>query len=334
MRREKRPRLDLVVEKFGHAPGDGKSVEGRRAAADLIEDHETAIARVVHDVRGLVHLHHESRLTAGEIVVRADPGENAIHQSNLGARCRDKTSDLRHQDNQRDLPDVGRLPGHVRPGDDGQSHPFAVEIGVVRHKLFFGQILIEHRMASVADHQAQRIVQRRPGITVKPRRLRERADHVERPNRRRRLLDRLQFAQRLLAQGLEKLVLELSRLFVRAQNLRFHFLQLRRDETLAADGRLLANITFRDIPQIRFRHLDEISEDGIEPDLERLDPGLRDLAFLQLRDPVFPFARALPQFVQIGIEAVSKNSAFLQDHRRIVDQRRRQFVRQRWHFLK
>ena len=154
MGREKRARLDLVVQKFRHAPGDRKAVEGRSAAADLIQNDQAALGRVVHDVRRLVHLDHEGRLAAREIVVRADAGENAIDQTDLRARRRNEAADLRHQNNQRHLPDVGRFPGHVRPGDDGQSHLLAIELGVVRHKFLFGQILIEHRMTPVLDDRA------------------------------------------------------------------------------------------------------------------------------------------------------------------------------------
>ena len=75
--------------------------------------------------------------------------------------------------------------------------------------------------------------------------------------------------------------------------------------------------------QIRFRDLDEIAEDGIEPDLERFDAGLGDLAFLQLRDPVLPLARPAAQLIEVGVEAVAKNAAFLQRQRRIIDDRLR-----------
>src|ERR1051325_3992615 len=104
----------------------------------------------------------------------------------------------------------------------------------------------------------------------------------------------------------------MPRFLVRAQNLRLHLFQLRRDEALAADGRLLANVTFRHVRQIRFGDLDEITEHGIEPDLERFDPGLGDLAFLELRDPILSLARALPELVEIAVESVPENSPLLQ----------------------
>src|SRR5205807_9451856 len=65
MRREKSARLDLVVQKFGHAPGDREPVEGRCSSSDFVENYQTPFGRVVHDVRGLIHLDHERRLAAG-----------------------------------------------------------------------------------------------------------------------------------------------------------------------------------------------------------------------------------------------------------------------------
>ena len=127
------------------------------------------------------------------------------------------------------------------------------------------------------------------------------------------------------------MVLELTRALVGPEDFRFHLLQLRRDEALAADGRLFARVALRHVCQVRLRDLDEITEDGIEPDLERFDPCLGDLALLQLSNPGFSVAGRLPQLVQVRVEAVSKNSAFLQDHGRIVEQRLTQFLCQLRH---
>src|ERR1043166_2854466 len=158
MRCEQCSRFDLVMEKFGDAPGDRQTIERRCPAADLIENHEAALGGIVNDVRGLVHLHHERGLPAREIVVRAHARENAIYQTDLCAHRRHEAPDLRHQNNQRNLADIGRFPRHVRPGHDRQPYAVAVERRIVRNKFFFDEVLIEHWMAAVFDHQAQRIV--------------------------------------------------------------------------------------------------------------------------------------------------------------------------------
>ncbi len=73
--------------------------------------------------------------------------------------------------------------------------------------------------------------------------------------------------------------------------------------------------------EIRFRDLDEISEDGIEAHLERFDPGAGDFSFLQLGDPALASAGSLAQFVELFIVAIAKNTAFLQGEGRIIEQR-------------
>ena len=82
---EERPRADAVVQVFRDAPRDGQAVEGRGAAADLVQDDEAALGGVVEDVGGLVHLDHEGRLPAREVVAGADAGEDAVGEANLGA---------------------------------------------------------------------------------------------------------------------------------------------------------------------------------------------------------------------------------------------------------
>ena len=72
MRGEQRQRAHLVVQVFRHAPRDRKSVEGGRAAADLVENDERLRRGVMQNVRGLVHLDEECGLAACEIVRRKD----------------------------------------------------------------------------------------------------------------------------------------------------------------------------------------------------------------------------------------------------------------------
>src|ERR1700730_17914133 len=139
----------------------------------------------------------------------------------------------------------------------------------------------------------------------KARRFRERAHNIDNRYRGGRLLNRTDFLQDIVPQFLEELIFQIPCPFVSAKNLRYHILELRRDETLAADGRLLARVVRRHVSEIAFRDLDEITEDGIEPDLERFDPSGRDLALLQFGDPVFAVARRLSQLVKIDIVAVA-----------------------------
>src|SRR2546430_13732194 len=55
----------------------------------------------------------------------------------------------------------------------------SVERRIVRHKFLFHQILIEHRMPPVFNHEPQRLVQLWPAITEESRRLCQCADNVD-----------------------------------------------------------------------------------------------------------------------------------------------------------
>ena len=94
---------------------------------------------------------------------------------------------------------------------------------------------------------------RGPAVAEKPRRLRERAEHIERGDGARRFLQRREFAQHFVAELHEKLVLQRLRALVRAEDFALHFLQLRRDEALAVRHGLLA------MPRRRARRRDSIS---------------------------------------------------------------------------
>ena len=125
MRREQRARFDFIVQKFRDTPRNRKPVECRCSAADLVQNNQAALSRVVHDVGCLVHLDHERRPATCEIVARADPCENTIDQPDLRARRRHETADLRHEHDQCDLADVSRFARHVRASNNCEPY-FAV----------------------------------------------------------------------------------------------------------------------------------------------------------------------------------------------------------------
>ena len=70
----------VVVQVFDDGAGDGQAVVGAGAAPDLVQDDQAARRGVVQDVRRLDHLDHEGALAGGEVVLRADAGEDAVHQ--------------------------------------------------------------------------------------------------------------------------------------------------------------------------------------------------------------------------------------------------------------
>ena len=107
----------MLVQMLDDRPGQRQAVEGGGAAAYLVQDHQAIGGALVKDVGGLDHLGHEGGLAACQVVAGADPGEYAIHHGNAGAVGGHEAAGLRHQHDQRHLPEIGRLAAHVGAGE-------------------------------------------------------------------------------------------------------------------------------------------------------------------------------------------------------------------------
>jgi hypothetical protein len=106
------------VQVLDCGPGYGEAVEGRGAAADLVEDDERAGRRLVQDRRRLDHFDHEGRAAAREIVGGTDAGKQAIHDAEMRCPRRHIGAHLGQHDDERVLAQIRRLATHVRPGDE------------------------------------------------------------------------------------------------------------------------------------------------------------------------------------------------------------------------
>jgi len=129
------------------------------------------------------------------------------------------------------------------------------------------------------------------------------------------------------------LIFKVPRPLVGSENLCLHFLQFRSDETLAAHGGLLPRVMRRDVREVRFRDLDEVTEDRIETHFERLNPSARDFPLLQFGDPMLSVTRTFSQLIELRIEAVAEDAAFLQGEWRIIQQCVTQLSRQLRHLM-
>ncbi len=72
VRREQRAAAVALMQMLDRGPGDRQAVEGRGAAADLVEDDQRPLAGLVEDHGGLDHLDHEGRAAPRQIVGGAD----------------------------------------------------------------------------------------------------------------------------------------------------------------------------------------------------------------------------------------------------------------------
>ena len=106
-------------------------------------------------------------------------------------------------------------------------------------------------MTPVADLHHAFVADLRPAIVVQPRGFGERRQHVQLCQRGGGLLDFRQLPEHLLAHALEQFVFQLHAALLRAEDFALHFLQLRRDETLAVGDGLLADVMRRHLVEVR-----------------------------------------------------------------------------------
>ena len=290
-----------VMQMLGDAPGNREAVEGRRSAANLIEQDEAPRGGVVQNVRRLVHLHHEGRVPLGEIVACADAGENPVCHADARRGGRDPASRLGHHGEQTHLSQVGRLAGHVRTSND--PHTFfgtlgRIEVGVVGNEGLPSRPLVEHGVTPVTDLQHSRTINDRPGVAEESRGLGKRAESVECTGGACCLLERENLIEHRGAKTLEDLDLECLGPLLGAEDFPLHLLELGGDESLPSRRRLLAGIVVGNTPEIRRGDLDEIAEDGVEADLQRLDAGAGDLLLLQGGDPGLSLGGGVAEFIK------------------------------------
>jgi len=183
-------------------------------------------------------------------------------------------------------------------------------------------------MPPVLDLDAPALVDLRPAVIKKPRCLGERSQRVERAERGGCLLNPAHRVRRHCPQAVEDFEFERPRALIGAEDFALDLLEFRRHETLAVDRRLLPGVVAGHAGEVGFGDLDEIPEDGIEADLERLDAGALDLALLEAGDPILALARGRAQFVERGVAAGADHAAVAHDGGRLIDDRVAQRARE------
>ena len=130
-----RPRARVGRQVLGDRPGDAQAVEGRRAAADLVEDDEAARRRAC---AGCCAVSCISTMNVDwPRAMLSDAPTRAKMRSTIGSfasRAGTNEPACASSAEQRRLPQVGRLAAHVRAGQDHQLARRAVERDVVRHE--------------------------------------------------------------------------------------------------------------------------------------------------------------------------------------------------------
>ena len=238
---------------------------------------------MAEDVGHLAHLDHERALPGGQIIRRADAGEDGVHHTHTALLSRDEGADLRHQSDQCILAHVRGFTGHVRPGHDGDAVVRVVEERVVRDKEAVLLRLLHDGVAPLADVERAREVDLGADVVVFHRSLRQRAQRVEPGNGVRRRLHARDLASDELAHLVEERILQLRDALARRQERVLEVLELAREIALARHQRLLADIVLRQLGDARaVRNVDVIAKDLVLADLELVRAGALALALLEL----------------------------------------------------
>src|SRR3979411_1767266 len=106
---------------FHRSPRQTQPIIRSRATPHLIQQHQRPVRSRIQNRRRLSHLHHERRPSASDIITRANPRINAVHQSQPHPLRRNKAAHLRHHNQQRRHPQIRTLAPHIRP--ENQQHP-------------------------------------------------------------------------------------------------------------------------------------------------------------------------------------------------------------------
>ncbi len=304
----------LLVQVLDRRPGDRQAVEGRGAAADLVEDDQAAFARLVEDRRGLDHLDHEGRAAAGQIVGRADAAEQPVDDADLGFGGRHERTDLRQQRDQRVLPQEGALARHVGAGDQPQPAVLALarQIAIIGDEGTgaVAQNRFDHRMAAFDDAECRAGVHARPAIAAHHRQFRQSGGNVERRHGTRRTGDFVGAGENLLREVVEQAELDRQRPLAGTRDTVVEVGQLDRgeahgirhglpvDQTVALGQRLLA--VGHQLVGVGRGDFDEIPQHVVVLDFEGGNAGRRGDAALQFGDGLTAFVAQLALLVERG----------------------------------
>ncbi len=290
---------------------------------------------MIEDVRGLQHLDHEGALSGGDVVLRADAGEDAVDQSDASPLSRYERADLRQQGDQRDLPQPAALASHVGAGEDHDLLFAGVEMRVIGYELAAGQGRLQHRMPPRSDIDRPKFVQLGLDVLVAHRKFRQGRDHVDPGDGARGLEQVLRLTGDLSHHPVEDICLHVRQGLLSVEDNRLVLLELRREVASGVGERLLGNVVVGEsgslLPtgeaitlgggQPGGGHLDVVAKHAVVPDLERPDAGAIPLGPFEVGDPVPGFARLGAMTVELVGKSRPDRLDLAEGGGRLVDQR-------------
>jgi len=310
----------VLVEVFRHRPGDAQAVERAGPPPHLIQQDEALGGRAVQDVGRLQHFDHEGGLADVEKIHGPDPGEDPVHDAEFGAFRGDEGSHLGHQDDQRDLAEIGRFAAHVGARDDQDLIVGRVEESIVGDERF-GVHRLDDGVTSPGDPDGVPLPHDGPPVVPPGRKLRQGQEHVHQGDGRGDGLQPARLAGHRLPRFQENPVFEAGDPLLGVQDLVFMLLELGRQEPLRAEQRLPADVIGRDEMEVGLGDVDRIAEIPVVADLERRDPRPLPFPLFDGGDDGFPRPGHGAQVVELRVVAVLDDSALGEQGGRLVQDR-------------
>ena len=304
--------------------GQREAVVRRCAASDFVHQHQRLRGGVMQDVAGFAHFDHEGRLPAGEVVARADAGEDAVDRADQCFRRGHEAADVRQQHDQRVLAHVGALAAHVRTGDD-QHAPRRATVVAVERQVVRLERLVAHRfhdrMPAAFDVQACVFDQLRLRPVEFARALGETGEHIEFAQCTSGALERFEIAIEFVEDAFIQQLFARERAVFRRQHLVFELFQLFGDVALGPGQCLPARVVDGCLVDLALGDLDVIAVDAVVADLQRGDAAARAFTGFQIDQELVGMRAEGAQFVQFGVVAFGDHPAVAGQHRWLLHDR-------------
>ena len=269
------------------------------------------------------HLHEKRGSPARQIVARADARENAVGNGQFRLSRRNKAAHLRHQHDQRGLPEIRGLAAHVGPGNEKKLLPSRLEAKIVGNEAFalLAQQFFDHRMAPADDEQFSGGIEFGANIAAIRRQLGERGEYVELSDGRGSTAQMHRFARHGSTHIDKKLPFDLQDAFVRSQDFPLIFFQLGGCKPLGVNQCLFPLVVRGSQMQIRLRNLNVVAKDLIEANLQRANIGSFAFALFHRRDDLFAVLAQLTQFIEFRVVTAADHAWIRGQRRRLVRNR-------------
>ncbi len=301
----------VVVYVLHHGPCDSYTVVSARAASDFVEQHQRAGRYVVQNIRRFEHLHHERGFALRNVVRRSHTGEYLVHYSYMGFGGGNETAYLRHEHDERGLPQQCALTRHVRSGYYDNLLLFVIQMHAVGNVLFPDvHKRLYDRMSSVLYIYFATVVELRTGVVPLSGNDGERQQHVDLGNGRRGRLQTRNHGAQILYELRVYARFDSQNTLLGAENLLLVLFELLCDVSFCVFERLLANPVGRHFVLVRVADFDVVSENVVVADFKRRDARELAFALLDFRQHAFAVGGYAAQIVQLQIHSVGYDAAF------------------------